>query len=145
MKSLLLLILIIFQFSCASTNVDHLSTTNWVDRQITPNSELGRNLMIPVYLPVCITTLVVDNFIIAPSVHFPDALETTQDFILHDLEGYYTNMATVPFRIVLTPLVFVGSWLFTTVFARPTDNWPWWGYQWERDENGILIEPEWTK
>ncbi|MCB1191712.1 MAG: hypothetical protein H7A23_16985 [Leptospiraceae bacterium] len=141
MKIFVVLFLIIF-CSCASTDVNHLATTNWVDRQITPDSNMARNFMIPIYIPVCITTLVVDNFIIAPSVHFPDSLRITKNFITADLDGYYTNMATAPFRIVLAPVVFVSYWLSSTVFSFGTDNWPEWGYQWKRDEDGILIEPE---
>lgn len=131
---------------CAVTDLDHLATTNWVDRKITPDNEVGQWLMIPVYIPTAIVTLIVDNFIIAPIVHIPSAVEDSVGFITTDMDGYYANAGLMPFKTVLTPVVFVCSWLGRILLASDTDTdawwgWPEWGEQWQRDKHGKLIGP----
>ena len=131
--------------TCAVTDVHHLATTNYVDRKITPDNRVAQWALTPVYIPIAAVTLTVDNFIIAPIVHLPSALLDTWDFLTGDVEGYYANMGTVPFRIVLLPVVFAGDWMGRTWFALDTRedgwNWPAWGRQWRRDSQGRLIDP----
>lgn len=131
--------------NCALTDVNHLATTNWMDRHIVPDNKLASWAITPVLIPITIITLVVDNFIVAPTVHLPTALEDTSEFFTSDIDGYYANMGVLPFKVVLSPIVFVGSWLGRTVLASNTERdaawtWPDWGRQWYRDAQGRLID-----
>ncbi|MCB1172736.1 MAG: hypothetical protein KDK39_04185 [Leptospiraceae bacterium] len=150
MKKVLILIFAVLisapGFGCAVTDVNHLSTTNYVDRHLTPDNQAGQWLLTPVYIPVAVVTLIIDNFIIAPVVSLPSTIVDMQEFWDADLDGYYANAGFLPFRIVLTPVFFVLDWAGRTIFAAdPEDDawwaWPQWGYQWQRDQQGRLIGP----
>lgn len=131
---------------CAVSNVNHLATTNWVDRKITPDNHSARWALIPVYIPVTFITLIIDNFIIAPLVHIPSAFDDTGDFWQSDMDGYYANMGVMPIKLILTPVVFTLDWLGRTVYAAAPEKdvawaWPEWGQQWQRNKQGKLIAP----
>ena len=96
--------------------------------------------MTPVYIPACVLTLSIDNFLIAPAVHLPKTYRRSEDYLFHDF-GYYTNMGTLPIRIALLPVFSVSYWMLSTVFVGDSEYWPEWGKQWERDMNGKLLGP----
>ncbi len=131
---------------CASTDLNHMAVTNYTDRNLTPDDPVLQWVATPLLIPLCIGTLAVDNFIVAPAVHLPSAYENAADFFTADFDGYYSNLGILPFQTALTPLVFAGSWILRTTFAvEPTEDaawaWPEWGRQWQRDEDGRLIGP----
>lgn len=133
---------------CASTNMDHLSVTNYADRRITPEDETTRWLATPFLIPLTIVTLAVDNFLLAPVVQLPSAYEDAERFVTYDFAGYYSSLGIAPFQIGLTPVVFAGSWFFRTVLGAESDacaawGWPAWGAQWVRDDSGRLVGPPW--
>ncbi len=131
---------------CAVSSLNHMATTNWVDRHIVPDNKVVQWVMTPVWIPICCVTLAVDNFIIAPVVSLPSAYLDTIDFWKKEAGGYYTEMGILPFRILLTPIIFFGDWLGRTLYAvEPREDaalgWPQWGHQWVRDEKGCLLGP----
>ncbi len=133
--------------ACAVTSVHTMSTTNYVDRKLVKNRAWSWPLL-PVLIPTTIVTLAVDNFIIAPAANLPSAALDGWYILSEPVDGagYYAEAGFAPFRLVLAPVVFVGSWLGRTFFAvRPKENaawaWPEWGYQWRRDADGNLIGP----
>ncbi len=131
---------------CAVTRMDHMATTNWVDRHIVPDSRALQWALLPVWIPVCTVTLAVDNFIIAPAVSLPSAYLDTLDSWKTRAGDYYTEMGILPFRIILTPVIFFIDWFGRSLFARePRDDaaldWPEWGRQWVRDREGRLLGP----
>ena len=145
-SSILLCGLVYVLGSCASTNMHHLAVTNYADRTIVPDNRVAQWALTPVLIPTTILTLAVDNFIVAPVVHLPSAGSDAYDFITEPIDGYYSRMGLSPFQVLLTPVVFVGSWVGRSFFAIDTDadaawTWPEWGHQWRRDDEGRLIGP----
>ena len=129
---------------CACTDLDHMATTNWMDRTIVPDNRAAQWAMTPVLVPICVGTLAVDNFAVAPTVHAPSGYADARDWFTKEIGGYYTEMGVLPIRVALTPVVFLSSELFRTVFAaKPEPNvrwaWPRWGIPWVRNEDGKLL------
>ncbi len=137
---------LVFSTQCAMTSVHHIAVTNWTDRHITPDSRAAQWAMTPVLVPVCLVTLLIDNFIVAPIAQLPSAFEDAGDFFTHRVGGYFTEAGLSPFRLVLTPVVFAGSWIIRSFFGfDPKENaawsWPEWGRQWVRNPDGSLRGP----
>jgi hypothetical protein len=146
LKLVCLLLLYPLCLGCAVTRFDHMATTNWMDRTIVPDNRTAQWAMTPLLIPLCVGTLAVDNLLVAPAVHAPSAYGDAEEFFTASVGGYYTEMGVLPFRAAITPIVFVGSWMGRTFFAiEPRYDaaweWPEWGRQWERDEDGKLIFP----
>lgn len=146
MKERIFILTVICQVmvGCACTDRDHLATTNWMDRTIVPNDRTAQWALTPILVPLCVGTLAVDNFVVAPAVHLPSAWADAGEFFTDEVGGYYTEMGILPIRTVLTPVVFLGSWFGRSLFGlRPRSDaawrWPTWGRQWERDEYGRLL------
>jgi len=143
---LLLAAVVLLSSGCAVSSMNHMALTNLVDRTLVPDDRTVQWVMTPLLIPVCIVTLTIDNFIIAPAVHLPSAYLDTIDFWKASVGGYYTEMGVLPFRVLLTPVVFFGDWLGRTVLALSPRNdaawgWPEWGLQWVRDRKGRLLGP----
>lgn len=131
---------------CASTDLNHMALTNYADRTVTPDEPVLQWIATPLLIPLCVGTLAVDNFVVAPAVQLPSAFENAADFFTYDIDGYYSRMGILPFQTALTPVIFAGSWILRTAFAvEPHKDaawaWPEWGRQWRRDESGRLIGP----
>ena len=148
MKSLgvMLALVCLMGAGCASTNFDHMATTNWMDRTIVPDNKVGQWAMTPLLVPLCVGTLAVDNFIVAPAVHLASAFADAGDWWNGEVGGYYTEMGVLPIRVALTPVIFLGSWLGRSFFSIEPESdaawgWPGWGVRWERDEDGRLLGP----
>lgn len=133
---------------CASTDLDHLAVTNYVDRTIVPDNKVAQWAMTPALIPLTLVTLSIDNLIVAPAANLPSAGGDARKFFDFEIEGYYSSAAIFPFQVALTPVVFVGAWFGRTFFAIDTRyeaawGWPEWGRQWQR-EDGRLIGPPGT-
>jgi hypothetical protein len=131
---------------CAVTRMDHMATTNWVDRHVVPDNRALQWALLPVWIPACTVTLAVDNFIIAPAVSLPSAYLDTLDYLKTGTGDYYTEMGILPLRVILTPIVFIFGWLGRGLFVlEPRKDaaldWPQWGRQWVRDREGRLLGP----
>ncbi|MFC1706622.1 hypothetical protein ACFL59_07355 [Planctomycetota bacterium] len=144
--SLLLLLLLVIGLvsGCAFTDLDHLATTNWLDRTMVPDDKVGQWVLTPLFPPLAAATMAVDNLVIAPAVSLPSACEDTRDWLEKDVGGYFTSMGILPFRIALTPAIFAGSWFGRSIFSvdpREDASWKWptWGRQWVRDRRGRLL------
>lgn len=131
---------------CASTSMDHMAVTNYADRTLVPDNQAAQWALTPLLIPLTVVTLAIDNFIVAPVVHVPSAGTDASAFFDQRVEGYYSRMAITPFQVLLTPVVFVSSWIGRSFFAVETDHealwsWPAWGRQWQRDDAGRLLGP----
>ncbi|MEQ9367258.1 MAG: hypothetical protein RIF32_23705 [Leptospirales bacterium] len=141
-----LLSIVVGGVNCASTAMDHMAVTNLADRTLVPDNRAAGWALTPVLVPLTVATLAIDNFIVAPVVQLPSAGSDARAFFDLQVEGYYSHAALTPFQIVLTPVIFAGSWLGRTFYGADTASdalwgWPAWGRQWRRDDQGRLIGP----
>lgn len=139
-----LLALVPLLAGCACTDLDHLALTNLIDRGLVPDHPVAQEVVAPVLVPVGALTLALDNLLVAPVVHLPSALGDARWFWELEAGGYYTELAVLPVRACLTPVVAIGSWMGRSLFGiEPREDarwgWPVWGEAWVRDEDGRLL------
>jgi hypothetical protein len=75
-----------------------------------------------VMLPVGLVAAVIDQVLVIPVAESDDAYRDTKAGLWEHFdfeEHYVTEMALMPFRLVATPLVFVGDLLLRTIFDLP--------------------------
>jgi hypothetical protein len=122
-----------------------MAVTNWTDRTIVPDNKAAQWALTPLLIPLTVGTLAIDNFLVAPIVHIPSAAIDAYEFVSAPIEGYYSRMGLAPIQLLLTPIVFTGSWIgrsFLAIDPEPEATWAWpeWGRQWIRAD-GRLVGP----
>ena len=142
-----LVMAVVFFGGCAMTDPDHMATTNWMDRTIVPDNEIAQWALTPVWVPVCLGALAVDNLIVTPVVHAPSAVEDAKGFYEEfKLGSYYGDAGLLPLRFAVgtavSPLYLAGrGMLAVRTQEEAWWGWPEWGKRWKRDENHRLIGP----
>lgn len=137
--------------SCASVDRDYTALTNYLDRTVVPDSQVGRWAAAPVLIPLTVASFTADNLIVVPAVQLGSALMHTRDYLtedsVYDTSGYYSYAALRPIQLALTPAIFFAGWIGGSVAGWETHEdalwgWPEWGRRWHRDAEGQLIGPE---
>lgn len=107
---------------CAWTNRDNRPVWNAFESHLVPESSTTFALTLPFTVPVGFAAILADTLFVHPlrvvddAAH--DALDVWDNLTIRD-EHYYTNVATVPFRALGTPVVFSFSWLGRSLFDLP--------------------------
>ncbi len=103
----------------AINNRQNTPVTNAVEERLSAASPGAQTLLIPAVWPVAAATLAVDALVVHPYSVVDDALEDTRDALWDDFDWdtqYATECFTLPWRAVLTPIVFGFDWLGRAIF-----------------------------
>ncbi len=114
--------------SCAWSNVDNRPVWNAFEQHLVPQGDGLFVVSLPVTIPVGLASIVVDTVIAHPIQVVDDAYDDARvawDPDSFDFQhAYYTELATVPGRVVATPLVFSASFLARCLFDLPASKKP---------------------
>lgn len=99
---------------CAFMNRDNMRTLNWVEDDLMPvKGSTSRALSYPVMVPLGLCAMVADIVIVHPVCSVDDAVLDTDDACWSKFdwdEGYVTECAQLPFRVLFSPVVLVADW-----------------------------------
>ncbi|MCR9247853.1 MAG: hypothetical protein NXI31_22725 [bacterium] len=104
--------------SCAFVNPHNRPVWNAFEANMVPEGDGAFWATLPLTVPVGLAAILVDTFIAHPIQVIDNAWDDTVD-VWDDLpfeEEYYTTSASLPFRAVGTPVVFVSSFLMRSMF-----------------------------
>jgi hypothetical protein len=109
---------------CAVLNKDNLRAFTWLDRTLVPESKALKVALLPVFIPLGLCALCVDQFILHPVSVIDDAIEDTVDaYWQRDWKGCYAlRCAALPWYVALTPVTFTADWLLRCIFDIPHNN-----------------------
>jgi hypothetical protein len=114
--------------SCAWSNVDNRPVWNAFEQHLVPAGDGLFVVSLPVTIPVGLASIVVDTVIAHPIQVVDDAYDDARlawdpdSFDFQD--AYYTELSTIPGRVVATPLVFSASFLARCLFDLPASKKP---------------------
>lgn len=117
--SLLALVLL---SGCAFANRANRPVWNAFESSMVPESEGAFYATLPLTVPIGLGAILIDTFVAHPIQVIDDAWDDTTD-LWTDLpfeEHYYTESAYLPFRTVLSPVVFLGSFFGRSIFDWPS-------------------------
>jgi hypothetical protein len=103
---------------CAWANRDNRPVWNAFEEHLVPEGDTAFLVSLPLTVPGGVLAILIDTFIAHPIQVGDDAWNDAGD-VWDDMdwrEQYYTEMAQLPFRAILTPIVFVGSFLSRSLF-----------------------------
>ena len=105
---------------CAWANRDNRPVWNAFEEHVVPEGDAAFYAALPLTVPGGLVAIVLDTFVVHPAQVVDDAAgdaaELWEQLGPKFEEHYYTQMAVLPFRAVLTPLAFVGSFLGRSLF-----------------------------
>lgn len=104
---------------CAVFNRANTPALNFVERNMIPKENPGRALFYPLAIPVGITAVSLDMFLIHPATVVGDAWDDTLDMLWKNFDWekrYVTTSASLLPRAVATPLVAGGAFLGRSAF-----------------------------
>lgn len=114
--------------SCAWSNVDNRPVWNAFEQHLVPEGDGLFVASLPVTIPVGLASIVVDTVIAHPiqvvGDAYDDAILAWQPDSFDFQDAYYTELATVPGRLVGTPLVFSASFMARCLFDLPASKKP---------------------
>ncbi|PJZ26649.1 hypothetical protein CH352_04535 [Leptospira hartskeerlii] len=112
-KTAILILIVSICFSnCASFRKENRILTTYLDEKVDPQSAPAKIALAPVFIPVGLTSLVLDVFIIHPITVIPDAIEDTYKVVWKDPSGGVVFQAVVFLpKVAISPLVFLVSFL----------------------------------
>lgn len=106
--------------SCAWSNKDNRPVWNAFEEALVPESEGLFLATLPATVPLGLGAIVVDTVIAHPLQVVDDAYDDAADMWEPDdlqfEDAYYTEMAFLPLRTVVTPVVFGASFLGRSIF-----------------------------
>ncbi|MEI1280453.1 hypothetical protein V6Z05_19125 [Leptospira venezuelensis] len=98
--------------SCASFRKENRILTNYLDKKVEPESTPAKIALAPIFIPVGLTSLVLDVFIIHPISVIPDAIDDTYKAVWKDPSGGVVFQAVVFLpKVVISPLFFLVTFL----------------------------------
>jgi hypothetical protein len=107
---------------CAIMNRDNTPLLNMVEENLWPESMGAQVAVFPLVFPTGIAAVVVDAVLIHPILVIDDALSDTSDILWEEWdfdEHYMTHCMTIPWRAVLSPLIFSFDFLGRSLFDIP--------------------------
>lgn len=106
--------------SCAWSNEDNRPVWNAFENTMVPSGDGLFLATLPLTVPLGLAAIVVDTVIAHPLQVVDDAYDDAASlWDAEDLEfeeSYYTELAFLPLRTVVTPVVFAGSFLGRSIF-----------------------------
>ncbi|MCK5944672.1 MAG: hypothetical protein KAI24_21975, partial [Planctomycetes bacterium] len=109
--------------SCAWSNPANRPVWNAFEQHLVAEDDGWFYVSLPLTVPVGLGAIVVDTVVAHPIQVLDDAVRDAGELwdtaSMNFAEAYYTEMAWLPFRAVLTPVAFVGSWAGRSVFDIP--------------------------
>lgn len=113
----ILFISIFFIWNCVAFNRKATPLINTVDKYLVPESTPGKILLSPIYIPTGIAGGIIDIFVLHPVLQIvPAAMDTYHLLWEPKFYGYFTEMGSVPVRLVVSPVFFGGIWIYLSVF-----------------------------
>ena len=114
--------------SCAWANPDNRPIWNSFEQNLVPEQDGWFYATLPLTAPLGLCAVLLDTFVAHPLQILDDAVSDAGDlWDDNDLDfehAYYTEMAFLPFRAILTPLIFAGSFLGRSFFDIPEHKQP---------------------
>lgn len=114
--------------SCAWSNQDNRPVWNAFERNLVPDDEALFVAALPLTVPLGLASIVVDAVVAHPIQVVDDSVRDAGSLWDEDDMGFdqafYTEMACMPFRTVLTPLAFAGSFAGRVLFDLPPHREP---------------------
>ncbi|PJZ75798.1 hypothetical protein [Leptospira neocaledonica] len=107
-----IVILSLSVLSCATFQKENRILTNYLDEKVDPRSVPSKIALAPIFIPVGLTSLVLDTFIIHPISVIPDALNDTYKVVWKDPSGgvVFQTAIFLP-KVAVSPIVFLASFL----------------------------------
>jgi hypothetical protein len=114
---LILLVAAVLLPGCAVFEEDNRMLTSALDDAVEPESTGAKIALSPVFIPVGVASIVVDAVVIHPISEIPNAADDTYELVWEDPEGsYVTQTFLLAPKLVVTPVVFVFTWLGRSMF-----------------------------
>jgi hypothetical protein len=113
----LLLTTIVSLTQCAFMDKKNRRITNYLDENLTPQTESGKLLLAPVAIPTGTISLLSDTFVLQPLIAIPKALGDTVEYIWLNPEGgvVLQSFLFIP-KVVFTPVTFGILWIRHALF-----------------------------
>ena len=120
-RALPLVALALLLAGCAWSNRANRPVWNAFEAHVVPADEVPFYASLPLTVPAGLVAILVDTFVAHPIQVADDAWGDAGDLWagLPWAGQYYSQLALLPFRLVATPLVFVGSFLGRSCFDIP--------------------------
>ncbi|MCC5815230.1 MAG: hypothetical protein JJT78_10770 [Leptospira sp.] len=121
MRKILLFFLLLTIFAsvtqCAFMDKKNRRITNYLDENLTPQTDKGRLLLAPVAIPTGTISLLSDTFVLQPLVAIPKALGDTVEYIWLNPEGgvVLQSFLFIP-KVVFTPITLGVLWIRHALF-----------------------------
>ena len=92
---------------CAVLNQDKRSLTSFFDEHLAPESDAARIALAPVAIPVGLTALVIDGFVVNPVSHLGDAATSAEKVAFREVRfvGLW-EIVVFPMRVVTCTAIF---------------------------------------
>ena len=106
---------------CAILHEDNRRLLNMLDvaaaDTVTTDTTVGKVIFAPLYIPVGIVAGVADAVLVNPAVAAPAAGRETYDLVWQEpSESNVESVLMFVPKVVASPIVFAGYWLFLTLF-----------------------------
>ncbi|MCB9876947.1 MAG: hypothetical protein H6835_05010 [Planctomycetes bacterium] len=112
--------------SCAWSNPANRPVWNAFEQHLVPEGDGLFYATLPLTVPGGLLALLTDSFVVHPAQIVDDAFDDAGELWVENDpdwgDAYYTEMAFLPFRVVLTPVVFAGSFVGRSLFDIPSDD-----------------------
>jgi hypothetical protein len=107
---------------CAFMNRENTLLLNQVEAHLWPEDTALRVAVFPLVFPAGLAAVLIDAFVVHPALVIENAAKDTGDVLWDNWEWedhYVTECAALPWRAVLTPLVFTSDFLVRAFFDIP--------------------------
>ena len=112
-----------FTGGCAFMNRDNMRMLNWLEDDVMPaKGTTARQLTYPITVPLGLCAMAADIIVVHPICSVDDAVLDTDDACWSKFywdQGYVTECAQLPFRVVFSPVVLVFDWAGRCLFDIP--------------------------
>lgn len=115
----LILAAVVLCSGCAVLNPANRRTYNHVRNSLVPRYQEPTLGQYCVLVPAALVAVTLDTFIVHPAMVLDDAWRDTASLLWTDFDWeahYVTECAKLPFRTILTPVVYLPTWLVHSIF-----------------------------
>lgn len=113
--------LTLIQLGCAMANRNNTPALNWVERNMVPEHPVAKTAALPFTVTTGVVAFTADAFILHPATVIDDSARDTNDALwnVNWEKKYVSQVASLPWRTVLTPVYFTARFLGRSMFMIP--------------------------
>lgn len=112
-----IVISIINLLNCAAFNRKNTPLIRAVETNLIPEKYPAKAILAPIYIPLGVVGGILDVFVIHPALQIkPALLETKKTLWSIQFNGYFTEMGSLPIRLILSPAYFSLDFLMKSTF-----------------------------